>query len=275
VRGSTKSELLYLPMSKFRVRTVFGAHIKPVELNRSNYSFNELRDEVRVKHELRDFQLRYQSPSLGDLFIQDNDSFHRIVKDAEMRGAPYIEVRIISHEKPTPTGKGGHSAPSYNAPSQSHYNAVPQSNYSAASPSYSAPNYGASSPSSSYSAPSYGNAPQQRNVASPTPPRVESPAVGAGNVVASFTVTGNLAAGADRLSMKADQAADHFAFIPIPAKFDSAVSIVLDNSKLTCESVTNHPDGRSIKFTQAFNLPFQPLPQNIQLHGQVLKIFFS
>lgn len=54
--------------------------VKPIELNRNNYSFNEVRDEVRVKHELRDFQLRYVSPSLGDLFIQDNDSFRRVCK---------------------------------------------------------------------------------------------------------------------------------------------------------------------------------------------------
>lgn len=96
------------------MRTVFGSAIKPVELNRSNYSFNELKDEVRVKHDLRDFQLRYASPTLGDLFIQDNDSFKRVciklkcmiavilmmkqvVKDAEIRGAHHIEIRIISH----------------------------------------------------------------------------------------------------------------------------------------------------------------------------------
>lgn len=63
---------------QFRVRAVFGQSIKPIELNRNNYSFNEVRDEVRVKHELRDFQLRYVSPSLGDLFVQDNDSFRRV-----------------------------------------------------------------------------------------------------------------------------------------------------------------------------------------------------
>jgi hypothetical protein len=57
---------------------VFGSVVKPIELSRNNYSFNEVRDEVRVKHELRDFQLRYVSPSLGDLFIQDNDSFRRV-----------------------------------------------------------------------------------------------------------------------------------------------------------------------------------------------------
>ncbi len=52
--------------------------MKPIELSRSNYSFNELRDEVRVRFELREFQLRYVSPSLGDLFVQDNDSFRRV-----------------------------------------------------------------------------------------------------------------------------------------------------------------------------------------------------
>ncbi len=46
--------------------------------------------------------------------------------------------------------------------------------------------------------------------------------------------------------MKANQESDHFAFVPTPAKFNSDVTITLEVSKLTCESVTNHPDGRYV-----------------------------
>jgi hypothetical protein len=247
-------------MSKFRVRAVFGSVVKPIELSRNNYSFNEVRDEVRVKHELRDFQLRYVSPSLGDLFIQDNDSFHRVVKDAELRGVPYVEIRVVSHERAPPTGKGG---------------ATPTQSYNSYTPSYSSPSPYASAPSPS---PNYG-APQQNYAQSParyvaSPPPAAARASSPSNVIATFVVQGDRGSTADRLSLKANQENDHFAFVPIPAKCNSDVTIVLEASKLTCESVTNHPDGRSIKFTQAFNLPFVPAPNNIQLQGQILRIYF-
>jgi hypothetical protein len=258
--------------------------VKPIELNRNNYSFNEVRDEVRVKYELRDFQLRYVSSSLGDLFIQDNDSFRRAVKDAELRGVQYVEIKVISHEKAPPQGKGytGSSqsyssgggqqqqqsySPQYNSPQP--YTPSYSSPAPYAAPIYNAPTYNAPPPSYGGSAPS----PSPRYVASPPPnaPRGTSPN---NNVIASFVVQGDRNSSADRLSMKANQESDHFAFVPTPAKYPSDVSIILDNSKLTCESVTNHPDGRSIKFTQAFNLPFTPTPSNIQVSGQILKIFF-
>jgi len=276
---------------------VFGSVVKPIELNRNNYSFNEVRDEVRVKHELRDFQLRYVSPSLGDLFIQDNDSFHRVVKDAELRQVPYVEIKVISHERAAPGGKGsitpshsfnhGHNAPSYSSPSPAPSYGVPQHNtYSSPAPNYGAPQHNTYSSPSPYAAPqhnaysspspapNYGAPQQPRYVASPPPGAARTSSPPSGNVIAAFTVQGDRGSAADRLNFKANQENDHFAFVPVPAKCNSDVSIILETSKLTCESVTNHPDGRSIKFTQAFNLPFVPQPNNIQVHGQILKIFF-
>lgn len=77
------------------------------------------------------------------------------------------------------------------------------------------------------------------------------------------------------LFSQANQEDDHFAFIPQPAKFPSEVTASLDATKLTFESITNTADGRTFKFTQAFNLPFTPNRSKTRVDGTVLKLYFA
>jgi len=235
------------------VRAIWGGVIKPIELSRSTYSFNELRDEVRVKHEVKEFQLRYSSPSAGEIFIQDDASFRKVVKDAEVRGSVYVEVKLISQERAPGNKTSTPSPASYNQPSRSaptNYSA-PQSNYGA--PVTSPKSYAAPPPTSG------------GNVQLAT----------SGNTIASFTVPGDRNSPNDKLTVKANQEDDHFAFVPQPAKFPSEVAATLDGTKLTFESVTNTPDGRSFKFTQAFNLPFTPNNSKTHVAGYTLKLYFA
>jgi len=230
-------------MSKFRVRAVWGGAVKPIELSRSGYSFNELRDEVRVKHEVREFQLKYSSPSAGEVTIQDDASLKKAVKDAEVRGNHNLEVRIVSNERP----KTGGSAPAY-SPSQ-HSQPRP------AAPASSSPNI----------------APQQK----PAPPSASAQLQTSANTIASFSVPADRNSTQEKLTVKANQEDDHFAFVPTPAKFPAEVAATLDGTKLTFESITNTPDGRSFKFTQAFNLPFTPNSSKTHVAGYILKLYFA
>jgi len=228
-------------MSKFKVKIVWGSVTRSAELSRSSFSFNELRDEVRVKYEVREFQLRYGSPSLGEVYIQDDATFHKVVKDAESRGNYAVEVRIISQERSAPTGKSGATSGGYTQP-----RAAPTSSPAVTSPKNFAP-----------------------------PPTAAVKSVANSNTIANFTVPGDRNSPHDKLSVKANQEDDHFAFVPQPAKNASEVSVTLEGTKLTFESITNASDGRSYKFTQAFNLPFTPNDAKTTVDGHTLKLYFA
>jgi len=224
-------------MSKFRVRTTWGNAVKLVELSRSTYSFNELRDEVRVLHEVKDFQLRYTSPSTGEVWIQDDVSLKKAVKDAEVRGSKSVEVKVVSQERQP---------------------AKPSTSTQASKPATSSPQV---------RSPAYAGSP---GIASPPPQAASS-----GNIIASFTVPGQASTSAEKLTVKAVQEEDHFAFLPTPAKFSTDVSVSLEGTKLTFENLTQQNDGRSIKFTQAFNLPFTPNNSKTHVAGHTLKLYFA
>jgi hypothetical protein len=228
-------------MSKFRVRTIWGNSVKPVELSRSTYSFNELRDEVRVKHEIKEFQLRYTSPSVGEVFVQDDATFKKAVKDAEVRGSRYVEVKVISQER-QPAHKGTTS-------------------------SASQPSRTAASSSPATKSPSLTSSP---GISSPPPSNSSN-----GNIIATFVVPGDKSTTSEKLTVKANQEDDHFAFVPTAAKFSTDVSVALEGTKLTFENLTHQSDGRTIKFTQAFNLPFTPNNDKTHVAGHILKLYFA
>lgn len=236
-------------MSKLRIRTVFGDHVRVVELNRGDAAiYNNLKDEVGQRHEVRAFNLKYVSAALGEVPVVDNESLHKVIRDSEMRMSLAIELRVQSGDKPAPVAKQA----SYQEPARTP---------STPTQSYSSPAQPTPSPSHTVSSP--------RQTFSPTSDNVQG-------VIHTFVLPGDSSsANPDKVSVKANQEDDHFLFVPQPAKYTSEVTVDIEGSKLSFQSITKHPDGRIFQFKQGFALPFSTIPAHtIEILGYNIKINF-
>jgi len=200
---------------------------------------------------------KYASPSSGEIVVVDDSSLHKAIKDAEFRGTHFLELKISSSSSSQPRSSYGASGGSASSSP-----ARP-----AASPSYQQH----SSPQSRATAPAS---------ASPSRPAASAASGSSGGTLANFSVQADRSSSSDKLVVKANQETDHFAFVCQPSKFPSEVTVHLEGVKLVYDSTTTSPDGRITKFTQAFNLPFSPNPDRIEVvssgaQGHILRMYFA
>ncbi len=67
----------------------------------------------------------------------------------------------------------------------------------------------------------------------------------------------------------------YFVFTPVPSRYQTDVTVVLEGTKLIYNNTYTFQDGAQLKtmnLTQTFNLPYQPRPDQVVVQGQNVKL---
>eukprot|EP01102_Stenamoeba_stenopodia_P013410 TRINITY_DN4348_c0_g1_i4.p1 TRINITY_DN4348_c0_g1~~TRINITY_DN4348_c0_g1_i4.p1 ORF type:complete len:248 (-),score=70.35 TRINITY_DN4348_c0_g1_i4:151-894(-) len=246
-------------MSKLKVKANLDNVVKTVELERGNFTFEKIREQIAGKHGIPQFSLQFTGPT-GSYVVSNDQQLQRAVKEAEKSQAKNLDFRVLK----------GYSAPSYTpAAAQPQAAAHPQT---AARPAAAPAATHTTSPASPV---------QQRSAApvgEPAPP---------GQIVA-FSLAADQHSSAEKISVNPSQQADCFVFSAVPSKFPTDVVVVLEpGKKLTFQTThsfeVKNPNGdvvvQTVRGAYGFELPFAPRQDQIQVvhstsGAPTIKIFF-
>lgn len=123
-----------------------------------------------------------------------------------------------------------------------------------------------SAPAQSYTAPQAASAPAAAAAAAPA----KQTHAGA---IAQFTLPGS--GSAEKIKIEPQQTAEYFLFTPVPSKYQTDVTVVLEGTKLVYHNTYTFQDGAQLKtmnLTQTFNLPFAPSSDQVSVNGNQVKL---
>jgi len=113
------------------------------------------------------------------------------------------------------------------------------------------------------------------NVAS-TPAKpvvVSTPTLSTSGTLTSFRLAA-IPNGPDRVAVEPVTLPDHFVFSVKPSKYDADIEVTLNGTTLNFLTTQTIASGQVMKGTQTITLPSVPTPQQIQVSGQTIKIFY-
>lgn len=183
---------------------------------------------------------RYSGAS-GDWYIENDDSLKAALADAERSKKPYIRV-VLTQGKTAGAG---------------------------APPAAAAPVHVAERSAPPASAPAH-HAPAPAAAPAPAPAASKPSHPGA---IAHFTLPGS--GSAEKIKIEPQQTAEYFLFTPVPSKYQTDVTVVLEGTKLVYHNQYTFQDGAQLKtmnLTQTFNLPFAPSPDQVSVSGNQVKL---
>jgi len=225
-------------MANYRIKYVFGNTTKSAEGSRTG-GFSSVQQAIARGTGQSAFGLRYSGAS-GDFAVDSDNALTTALRDAEATRKPYLRLVV------TAPGGAGPAAPAYSDP-QPAYQPPPQQQ-----PAYQ---------------------PQQSQPAAA--PAAAAPAAAAppANAVAHFVLPGT--GNADKVKITPEQTESFFLFTPVPSKYQTDVTVVLDGTKLQYNNTYTFQDGPQLKtmnLTQTFNLPYAPRPDQVQVNGNQVKL---
>lgn len=185
---------------------------------------------------------RYSGAS-GDWYIENDDSLKAALADSERSKKAYLRV-VLTQGKTAGAG----AAPAAAAAAPAHVER--------------------SAPAPAYHAPAQHSAPAPAAAPAPAPSQPSHP-----GSIAHFTLPGS--GSADRIKIEAQQTAEYFLFTPVPSKYQTDVTVVLEATKLVYHNQYTFQDGAQLKtmnLTQTFNLPFAPSPDQVSVSGNQVKL---
>jgi len=237
-------------MSKFKVRAGYGNVTKFVEMDRSStYAINPLISSLRNIFKVNNFTIAYNAPNGSFVYIKTDEQLKHAVDEFAKSRQRHLDIKVI--------GDGG----SYTAPSYNRSNSPPRQR-SGTSSSTPQPQP-TSSPSYSSQSPSYSSQ-------SPSQTEYEEPPI------ATFTIAADSRTSATKVRVSANASYDHFLFTSAPSKYDTTVTVFVEEvSKLVFKII--HTEGHTqVKSTQSFMLPFAINKSKIEYintsHGQDVRV---
>jgi len=225
-------------MSNFKVKYVVDGVTKTTEGSRPA-NFGAVRQAVARGSGKGSFGLRYTSGQ-GDYAVDSDASLATALKDAESRRLPYLRVVV------TAQGSAGPSAPEQPA-----YAPPPQ----APSPRQQSQQQ---APPAQYQAP---------------PPAAQAARSAPAGTVAQFTLPGS--GQAEKIKVTPEQTENYFLFTPVPSRYQTDVTVVLEGTRLIYNNQYTFQDGAQLKtmnLTQTFNLPYAPRTDQVVVNGSQIKL---
>jgi len=224
-------------MSKFKVKASLDNVTRTVEFERQKYDLLAIRERTAKAFSVPNVNIRYTSSTNESYYITNDAQLQKAIKDGEKSGVKNLEVKVF---------KDGSGAPSTSAPASSSVRSIPQS-----------------APSTT--------AAKTITVATPV---VTSSSSGA---LVFFRLPGNPSLSNDRVIVDPQTFQDHFLFSVKPGKYDTDVEVTLTGNTLSFLTTHSIPEGggtKVMKGTQGITLPTSPTPQQVQVIGQQIKVFY-
>lgn len=103
----------------------------------------------------------------------------------------------------------------------------------------------------------------------PAPAARSAPA----GTIAQFTLPGS--GSAEKIKITPEQTEGYFLFTPVPSRYQTDVTVVLEGTRLIYNNQYTFQDGAQLKtmnLTQTFNLPYAPRPDQVQVSGNQVKL---
>jgi len=226
-------------MSRFKVKASLDNTTRTVEIERQKYDFSSVRDRTAKAFGISNVNIRYTSSTNESFYITNDAQLQKAIKDAEKSGAKNLEVKVF---------KDASGAPSSSAPTST------------------------ASSVASRSIPSSTPTPATTSAAKPVAP---TPTVSGSLLV--FRLPGIPSSASDRVVVDPQTFQDHFLFSVKPGKFDTDIEVTLTGntlSFLTTHSIQEAGGTKIMKGTQGITLPLSPTPQQVQVVGQQIKVFY-